>query len=328
MIIKRVGLFLLVCSCAGLLGAVSNEDTPVWTDPANAISEDPDFSIQGEYGSGKACSLQYGVQVVAMGNHTFDAYVLEGGLPGAGWDKTKKRTKLQGRTENGVTILTGPELKAIIEESKLTLENKGSKIAQFPRIQRESPTLGQKPPTHAVVLFDGTNTDAWKDGRITDDRYLMQGCTSKKLFGSYMIHLEFRTPYKPFARGQNRGNSGHYLQGRYETQVLDSFGCEGKRYETGGIYNTRDPDLNMCLPPLSWQTYDVDFTSAQWKDGKKITLARMTVRLNGVIVQDNVECDHATASSKIPESPELGPIYLQDHNNPVFYRNIWVVEKR
>jgi hypothetical protein len=155
----------------------------------------------------------------------------------------------------------------------------------------------------------------------------MEGTWSKKKLQDHSVHLEFRTPYKPHARGQGRGNSGIYVQGRYEAQMLDSFGLEGKINETGGLYSIKAPDLNMCFPPLSWQTYDIEFKAARYKDGKKTDNAVMTVVLNGVVIQKDVVCDHSTTASKLREGAEPGPIYLQQHGNPVRYRNIWVVEK-
>ena len=153
----------------------------------------------------------------------------------------------------------------------------------------------------------------------------MEGCSSIDTFGDYSIHLEFRLPFMPAARGQARGNSGLYHQGRYETQILDSFGLQGKNNETGGIYEIRDPDTNLCLPPLAWQTYDVDFTAARYSDdGKKIADAKITVRLNGIVVHRDVELPRATRAAPVKEGPEDGPIYLQDHGNPVRFRNIWV----
>jgi len=177
-----------------------------------------------------------------------------------------------------------------------------------------------------VVLFDGTSTGAFTEAEMTEDKLLKTGVTSKQLFANHRIHLEFRTPYKPFARGQARGNAGLYVQGRYETQILDSFGLEGEMDEAGGIYSIKAPDFNACFPPLSWQTYDVDFTAAEFENGEKVKSARMTVRLNGFVIQDDVELTHATTASPLEEGPEPGPVYLQDHSNPVVYRNIWVIE--
>ena len=135
----------------------------------------------------------------------------------------------------------------------------------------------------------------------------------------------------PAARGQARGNSGVYHSGRWETQVLDSFGLDGRDNECGGIYSIAQPRLNMCLPPLAWQTYDVDFTPATFDvNGRRTAWARITVRLNGVLVHENLELTKDFTTSAPLSSPldsPAGPIFLQNHGNPVVYRNIWLVPK-
>jgi hypothetical protein len=156
----------------------------------------------------------------------------------------------------------------------------------------------------------------------------MEGATSKQKFQSYTIHLEFCLPFEPAKRGQGRGNSGYYAQGRYEVQILDSFGLPPKTNECAAIYGVAAPTLPMCYPPLTWQTYDVDFTAAEYKDGKKVKNARMSVRHNGIEVHKDVEVPQATTAAPVGEGPEPGPVYLQNHGNPVRFRNIWVVEKR
>ncbi|HUG94121.1 MAG TPA: DUF1080 domain-containing protein [Planctomycetaceae bacterium] len=195
-------------------------------------------------------------------------------------------------------------------------------------MERKSPTLGKKPPQGAVVLFDGTSADQFEGGRLTDDGLLMQGVTSRRTFQDGTLHLEFLLSFMPHARGQARSNSGVYLQGRYEVQILDSFGLEGKHNECGGIYEIADPAVNMCYPPLAWQTYDIDFTAARYDaDGKKLKPARMTVRHNGVVIHDDVEVPRATRAAPTAEGPEPGPVYIQDHGNPLRFRNVWVVER-
>jgi len=275
-----------------------------FSSPSDA-AKDPDFAIQGEYvGPSRA------MQVIALGGGEFEAVVYSGGLPGAGWDKqSPQRVDVDA---DGV--------------AELAQSNK------MQRIERKSPTLAMPPPPGAIVLFDGSPArlkEHWKSGaKITDDGLLEAGATSIDTFDDHSLHIEFRTPFKPNARGQARGNSGVYYQGRYETQVLDSFGLEGKMNEAGGIYSIRDPDLNMCFPPLTWQTYDADFTAAEFDaEGQKTTDASLTVRLNGVVVQHNVALKHKTTAAPANEGPGPGPVFLQGHGNPVRFRNVWAVRR-
>ena len=322
-------MFVLLFFAATAQAAGDNK-AKVWTDPELALKEDPDFAIQGEYGSA-ITGASAGVQVVALGNGQFDAYLLQDGLPGLGWTREKSRSVLKGLREGDKINFTRTDKKinATIAGGKLQLTGEDGKTSTLPRIERTSPTLGAKPPKDAVVLFDGTSAEAWENGKCENGFLQATSCTSKQRFGDYTLHAEFRTPYMPFARGQGRGNSGIYHSGRWETQVLDSFGLEGKENEAGGIYSVSKPRLNMCLPPLSWQTYDVDFTAAKFDaSGKRTAWPRITVKLNGVLVHEDLELpkDFTTAAplSKPLTTPE-GPVFLQNHSNPVVYRNIWIV---
>ena len=216
-----------------------------------------------------------------------------------------------------------------VADGKFAVTAGHHKIGELSRVERKSPTLGAKPPAGATVLFDGTSADSWNGGRVTEDGLLMAGCTSKPSFRDFSLHLEFQTPFMPAARGQGRGNSGVYLQNRYELQVLDSFGLEGLDNECGGFYSIKAPAVNMCYPPLAWQTYDIDFTAARFDDaGKKTKNAVVSARHNGVPIHDNFELPKLTPGGLPQESPGEGPFQLQDHGNPVRYRNIWVVEKK
>lgn len=316
----------------GLTGqaAKANRADPVWTDPNKAADEDVDFRFQGEYGINKK-GQAWAVQVVALGDGRFDGYLLEGGLPGLGWDRKRTRIKLSGVRQGDTVTLASSDgtFKAKISEGCIVVGREGKQIADLPRLIRKSPTLRAKPPEGAVILFDGTDADAWINGRVENGLLPNTDITTKRKFGDYLLHLEFRTPYKPYARGQGRGNSGVYHQGRYETQVLDSFGLEGRMNECGGIYSIAHPRLNMCLPPLTWQTYDVDFTAARFDgNGQVRRHARMTVRLNGVVIHRDQELPRTTTAAPIGEiTPADGPIYIQHHGNPVYYRNIWIVPK-
>ena len=279
-----------------------------------------DFKVQGEYAGDTAA-----VQVIALGDGKFRAVIYKGGLPGAGWDKSDK-VQLDGEaTKGGANFAEVKGFSAVIEGEALSLKVAGADQRTLKKITRKSPTLGAEAPKSAVVLFDGTSADEFKPGKMSEDKLLMQGANSVKRFKSHKLHVEFRTPFQPKARGQGRGNSGCYLQARYEVQMLDSFGLTGHHNECGGIYSIKPPDVNMALPPLSWQTYDIEFIAAKFKDGKKVANARITVLHNGVKIHDNVEPPKRTTASPLPEGPEPGFLHLQNHGNPVRYRNIWVV---
>lgn len=310
--------------------AEGNRADLAWTDPNKAAAEDTDFRFQGEYGVNKE-GQAWAVQVVALGDGRFDGYLLEGGLPGLGWDRKRARIKLSGVRQGDTATLVSSDgtVNAVIKEGRIVVRREEKQIADLPRLLRKSPTLGAEPPKGAVVLFDGTNAEAWINGRVENGLLPNTDITTKQKFGDYLLHLEFRTPYKPYARGQRRGNSGVYHRGRYETQVLDSFGLEGRMNECGGIYSIAHPRLNMCLPPLTWQTYDVDFTAARFDaNGQVLEHARITVRLNGVVVHEDQELPTTTTSAPIAKiTPSPGPIHIQHHNNPVYYRNIWIVPK-
>jgi hypothetical protein len=327
-------LFLTVATLAthfavARLTAGEQKPQPVYTDPAKV---DADYAVQGEYTGeierdGKKSKV--GMQVWAMGDAKFRAVYLAGGLPGDGYDKSP-RQEMDGATIDDTTEIRHANWIAKIKGGELSLSSPdGKELGKLKRVVRESPTLGLQPPAGATVLFDGISLERWQKGaRKTDDNLLMEGANSISTYQNCTLHVEFRTPYMPFARGQGRGNSGVYLQGRYECQVLDSFALAGKNNETGGIYTIKDPDLNMCFPPLQWQTYDIDFTAAEYKDGAKTKNARMTVKLNGVVVQNDVEVPKTTTSAPNPEGPTPGYLHLQNHGTPVRYRNIWFVEKK
>lgn len=297
----------------------------VTLDPAEA---GPDFAVQGEY-----VDAERGAQVISLGDGKFHLVVFKGGLPGAGWDKTSKK-EVDGATADGKTTFpaeyNGKKFTAAtIAGDTLTLNQpSGETHATLKKTLRKSPTLGAKPPAGAVILFDGSSADNFQGGRLSPDGLLMEGATSKQKFQSFSIHLEFLLPFMPNARGQGRSNSGFYAQGRYETQILDSFGLDSQDNDCGGIYKVAKPLVNMTFPPLSWQTYDIDFTAAKYQDGKKTENARLTVRHNGVLIQDNVAVPFATTAAPVKEGPEPGPVFLQNHGNPVRFRNIWVVEKK
>ena len=291
-----------------------------------------DYKIQGEYlGTGADDeSYKIGAQVIALGEGKFHIVGYPGGLPGDGWlrgdEKHEADGEWQGNTvvfqgENGVTVR--------IKDGRLdVIGGDGDTMAKLERIERQSPTLGKKPPADAIVLFDGSNVNQFENGKLVDGKHLgATGTHTKVKMNDHHMHLEFRTPYMPTARGQARGNSGVYVQSRYEVQVLDSFGLEGADNECGGIYSIDRPRVNACLPPLQWQTYDIDFTAAKYDDdGKKIKNGRITIRHNGIVIHDDIELKHDTPG-RHKEGPGPEALFLQDHGNPVVFRNIWMVKK-
>ncbi|GAB4151163.1 MAG: hypothetical protein Tsb009_26430 [Planctomycetaceae bacterium] len=288
-----------------------------------------DFAWQGEfqgdiYEGGVWHKL--GLQVSAVGDGNFSAVEFAGGLPGSGWDKSA-RIRMSGQLKDGTVLFRGKSHHFVVEgDTAMVYRADGQPLGQIVKVLRVSPTLGQHPPAGAEVLFDGTHVKNFKNGKMTFDGLLKEGTETQKAYRDFTLHIEFRLPFMPYARGQGRSNSGVYLQGRYEVQILDSFTLDGKHNECGGLYKTREPDVNMCLPPLSWQTYDIDFTAARFENGKKVKNATITVWHNGVMIHDNFAIPNKTGAGA-KEGPNDRATKLQNHGNPVRFRNIWIVDR-
>jgi 3-keto-disaccharide hydrolase len=198
-----------------------------------------------------------------------------------------------------------------------------------------------RPPSDAVVLFDGKDLSKWahKDGsaakwRVASGYFEVVPRTgylyTRQAFGDCQLHVEFWEPSPARGEGQDRGNSGVFLMGLYEIQVLDSY--ENKTYadgQAGAVYGQYPPLVNASRPPGQWQSYDIVFHGPRFAGDEQLARkASVTVLHNGVLVQDNVEIQGSTATEK-PEyqkQPDKLPFALQDHNHPVRYRNIWVRE--
>lgn len=298
-------------------------------------SEMVDYFFQGEY-SGELVFEQLtrkvGLHVIALGNSKFAAVGYAGGLPGDGWNGERLQLETNGESKLVDDILSIPfhlGTVRITDQIASVTNVEGETIGKLKRVIRKSPTLGKKPPADGRFLFDGpSSVSNWdfkgRPGSVNEEGLLQPGTASKEKFQDTFIHIDFLLPYEPTKRGQARGNSGIYVQGRYEVQMLDSFGLLGENNECGGIYSIRKPDLNMCFPPMQWQTYDIVFEAAKFDAGKKTANARMTVFHNGVKIHNRVELPQATTAAPLAEGPEPGFIYLQDHGSEVRYRNIWV----
>jgi hypothetical protein len=311
---KNVSLTTVVLlTLVTLLRAAPETKPGTWVDPKKAAEEHPDFLLQGEY-TGEGNGQAIGLQAADMDGGQFLVSEYRGGLPGGGWDRSKIAVKLLDRVA----------LK--------------SRIAGLKRVERVSETLGKAAPGGAAVVFAGEKTGQI-EGEVADGLLWPPAATTKEV-RNFKLHVEFRVPFKPACKpsNQDRGNSGIYIFDRYECQVLDTFALDfdatnnpfrvesENRQWCGCLYKFKLADLNMAYPPLQWQTYDIDFTAPAFADGKKTKNARITVFLNGVKVQDDVELPRGTGvGGSRPEMP-AGRIFFQGHGNPVAYRNIWILE--
>ncbi len=322
---------LLLLAFGRICSVFAGSREPEIIDPAEAM-KDPDFRIQGEYlGQGTdpvGEKLTVGAQVIARGNGQFEVVVMHGGLPGQGWKRGDLRTTLLGNRKGELVELANDKFTGKIAGATLTVVGKDNKAnLTLTKTERHSPTEAAKPPQAAAVLFDGTSPDNFINGRLSKDGNLMSEVISKQQFGDFTLHLEFRLSYMPLSRGQARSNSGVYLHDCYEVQVLDSFGLEGEDNQCGGFYQIRKPEVNMCFPPLTWQTYDITFVAPRYKDGKKVENARAEVRHNGVVIHPDFALPVATPGRE-DEGPAPRRLFLQGHGNKVEYRNIWLLEKK
>lgn len=226
-------------------------------------------------------------------------------------------------------------------------------VAEFAlkKVERLSPTLGREPPAGAVVLVGegAEGLDAWQHGNGAPATWRLEDgvmtiwprgdgndeggdLRTKRTFKDCELHMEFRLPYEPGNRGQGRANSGVFLQGAYEVQILDSYALSGYWNECGALYKVWPPKVNMCAPPGQWQTYDIEYKAAQFADDGSVSeYPRMTVRHNGVLIHTEAELHAMTSHSQRhrrtaqpPRDP--GPINLQDHGHPIQFRNMWLKE--
>lgn len=294
--------------------------------PAQDATQDRDFLVQGEYVGQLRTPIwnqsKVGLQVVALGKGHFSARLHYGGLPGQGAILGVCEKWSGATSADGVVLWSGKRAIRIATPNVWIYDETGAVEGILTRVERTSPTLGLPPAKNAFVLFDG-DAHHLKDVKI-ENGLLQTGAMTDFPVGSFRLHLEFRTPFTPEARDQGRGNSGVYIQRRYEVQILDSFGLEGKFNECGSLYRQTPPDFNMAYPPMTWQTYDIEFTAARFDPcHQKICPARITLFHNGVGVHYQREISSKTGAGQ-PEGPEALPILFQNHRDKVEFRNIWI----
>ncbi len=198
-------------------------------------------------------------------------------------------------------------------------------------------TYQAAPPDHAVILFNGSDVNnlTTRDGQPAGWKaeenilHVVPGTgdiMTAECFTDFFLHLEFRCPDMPEVSGQARGNSGVFLQGRYEIQVLDSYGINIPGMgDCGAIYNQFAPLLNACNPPMEWQTYDVVFRAPRLQGDQVVENTRLSVLHNGQVIHNNIQLPGVTGAPLDEEVGEPGPLLLQDHGDLVAYRNIWAV---
>ena len=282
--------------------------------------------VDGQGGTGLA-------QVIAEGNDTYRVALMRD-LWQTDPQIKQFRVELTGTVDaEGNVPLEGDGWTGTLAGRQSLTAKSGSGKFEGKWIVRVSPTLGEKPPKGAIVLLPfepgkAPSLDEWSNKKWktlkTGAMEVQGGSTfSVRKFGSAKFHVEFRCPYEPTKRGQGRGNSGVYLQRRYEVQVLESFGLKSKSNDCGSIYKVANTKENACLPPLQWQTYDIEFQAAKGKNQQPT----MTVRHNGKLIHKDQELPGKTTAAAASGYTPKDSLMLQDHGNKVQYRNIWVVEK-
>ncbi|AQQ71537.1 hypothetical protein SMSP2_01911 [Limihaloglobus sulfuriphilus] len=300
-----------------------------------AFADDP---FIGEY-EGQICDSPVKACVVAREGSRYDITIfsLDNSLVPGGIELT---SAVFGGNLYIMGTSAGRNWTGSIVKGKMKLTaNYYSINGELEKIERESPTLGLQPPKDAIVLLPyqpgkKSSLEKWtnKDWTLLDDGSVQvkpgKGTnTTLKEFSSVKLHLEFNLPLEPHNAGQKRANSGVFFnKGSYEVQILDSFGLIPSNGDCGSIYSIKPPMVNASLPPQRWQTYDITFIAPETdKDGKITKKPRITVLHNGILIHDDVEIPRSTINPDF-EQKTAGPISLQDHSNPVKFRNIWAVE--
>ncbi len=310
-----------------------------WLDELAACVADGFDPIMGEYAGLRNMSdgrvVRADAKIVAEGGGHYRAALTAHGDP-------PMTLVLENDPESESLILVGSSdttgWKGTFSRGRLDIlpDEKGIGSFRLLPAARRSPTERLAPPEGAVVLlpFEAgrpTTLDAWtnKNWKVLPDGSVMVAGGHNRTVnhhGSGLFHIEFKTPFQPEARGQGRGNSGVYFGSRYEIQILDSFGLTPGMGDCGSIYGVAITGQNASLPPEVWQTYDVVYRAPHVKDDGSFEPAQMTVFHNGVKIHENQPVPRPTTAAPEKRNAARGPLYLQDHGNPVCYRNIWYLE--
>lgn len=332
----RIQSVLMLLAMCLVLPAFAAEDGQY---PENAGPYTGDWV--GEFTKGEKKHPEIGAQVIPRSSETYEI-VFQPVL----YARTRPFIRLTAKVKGEKLVFDEGDYFGEISGDKFT-GGRHSDKAKFSleRYTRTSPTLGLQAPDNATIIFDGTSLDAFKLARTLEQTWEIKlggilqahpdvgNMNTKQRFRDVTLHLEFRLPLMPGANGQERANSGVFLQDTFEVQILDSYGLPGYWNECGALYQIVAPKVNMCLPPLQWQTYDIEYRAGRFDDKRNLLeLPRITVRHNGVLIHNDVELPHGTSYSaeKGPARPPHRPefIRLQAHHNRVQYRNIWLVEHK
>ncbi len=325
----------LLMSVALVAGAAEEEKPASYPDSMGPFAGD----WEGLWSSGEGKHPWIGAQVIALGQGAYDV-VLTRKL----YARAPLFKKVAAKEEGDTLVFDDGEYYGKIQGDAFTGGRRGEKPGEFAleRYTWASPNLGAKPPKKAIVLFDGSGFDEWRrfpkgkswdilPGNVLQADPDVGYIETEREFSDAKLHIEFRLPFLPEKRSQERGNSGVFLQRYFEVQILDSYGLPGYWNECGAIYQISAPRVNMAAPPLQWQSYDIEFRAARYdRKGRLVENPRMTVVHNGVPVQNDIEMPRGTSGDfkKKPVAPPEEPncIRLQAHKNRVQFRNIWVVD--
>ena len=262
--------------------------------------------------------------------------------------------RAEGRLQKSRLVFTGDGFTGTVADGRMTgkgrrTDHHGTEAGRpfdLEKVVRPCAGVGAEPPNGAVVLFDGSGFDQWEPDRGSEvtwkvadgtaviwptmtEHAIGPGLRTKQAFGDYRLHLEFRLPLLADAVGQTRANSGITFEDYrwHELQILDSYGLPGYWDECGAIYRTAAPIVNRCAPPGVWQSYDITYHRPRYSaEGKRLRAARVTVILNGTVVQKDLELPGGDVPKGRLGSKQVGRIRLQHHGDPIAFRNIWLLE--